>query len=118
MSTQSLPSLGPYTWVSADTTRGRYRLAVYGAFNAFGLIGSEHNGIVVLDNVDMCVVADRLFQQDSGYFGPSASQMKALQTMLTCSPREFCNIVNSSGRNRHTIHTDSVAPAAAAFNLV
>lgn len=113
MSIQSLPSLGPYTWVSADTTRGRYRLAVYGAFNAFGLIGSEHNGIVVLDNVDMCVVADRLFEQDSGYFGPSSGQMKALQTMLTCSPREFCNIINSSGRNRHTIYPDSVAPANA-----
>jgi hypothetical protein len=117
MSIQSLPSVGPYTWVSKDVTRGRYRLVVYGAFNAFGLIGSEHNGIAVLDNVDMCVVADKLFCADSGYFGPSASQMRGLQHLLTCSPKDFCNTINSSGRNRHTIHTDSVAPAAAAFEL-
>lgn len=112
MSIQHLPSVGPYTWVSADVTRGRYRLVVYGAFNAFGLIGSEKNGIAILDNVDRCVVADELFKADSGYFGPSSTQIRALQNMLECKPKDFCNIVNSSGRNRHNIYPDSVAPAA------
>lgn len=111
MNTTRLPSVGPYTFVSADVTRGRYRLVVYGAYNAFGLIGSEKNGIAVLDNEARCVVADELFIADSGYFGPGKAQTRGLRTLLTCSPKDFCNIINSSGRNRHSIEPSSVAPA-------
>lgn len=118
MNATHLPSVGPYTFVSADVTRGRYRLVVYGAFNAFGLIGSEKNGIAVLDNEDRCVVADELFIADSGYFGPSKAQAEGLRRLLTCSPTDFCNIINSSGRNRHNITPDTVAPAKPAFELV
>jgi hypothetical protein len=118
MNATILPSVGPYTFVSADVTRGRYRLVVYGAYNAFGLIGSEKNGIAVLDDEDRCVVADELFIADSGYFGPSKAQVEGLRRLLTCSPKDFCKIVNSSGRNRHDITPDTVAPAKPAFELV
>lgn len=111
MSVLSNPRIGPYMGVTRDVTRGRYRLAVYGAFNAFGLIGSEHNGIVVLDNDAMCVVADRLFQQDSGYFGPSKQQLDALQFLQTCTADQFCAVINESGRNRHDIDPSTVEAA-------
>lgn len=118
MNATTLPSVGPYTFVSADVTRGRYRLVVYGAYNAFGLIGSEKNGIAVLDNEARCVVADELFIADSGYFGPNKAQTRGLRTLLTCSPKEFCDIVNNSGRNRHDIKPSTVPAAKPAFELV
>lgn len=111
MSILSNPRVGPYMGVSHDVTRGRYRLMVYGAYNAFGLIGSEHNGIAVLDNQDMCVVADRLFQQDSGYYGPSQRQLDALRFLQTCTPDQFCAAINESGRNRHDVTADTVEAA-------
>lgn len=107
----SLPSVGPYVGVSRDVKRGRYRILVYGAFNACGLIGSEHNGICVLDDQDMQVVADRLAQVGSGYHGPSPLQIKAFEHLLTCSPQKFADYINRSGRNRLEIDADTVPPA-------
>lgn len=106
----SLPSVGPYVGVSADVKRGRYRLLLSGAYNACGLIGSEYNGIVVLDDQELQVVADRLFCADSGYFGPSDAQRIAFRRLLTCSPEQFADIINGSGRNRLTIRPEDVPP--------
>jgi hypothetical protein len=103
--------------VSRDVSRGRYRLVVYGAFNAFGLIGSEKNGIAVLDDEDRCVVADELFKEDSGYFGPSKAQLRGLLHLMTCDAKSFANIVNSSGRNRHSIDASTVAKAEPLFTV-
>jgi hypothetical protein len=45
MDIMSLPSEGPYVGISRDQIvkkgKNRYRLLLYGAYNAFGLIGSE-----------------------------------------------------------------------------
>jgi hypothetical protein len=109
--THASKNIGPYTWVSRDEHRGRYRIALYGAFNAYGLIGSEHNGIAVFDDEDKRVVADQLFQADSGYFGPSWDQQKGFDTLMKCSPKEFAAIINNSGRNRYEISASSVAKA-------
>lgn len=107
----SLPRVGPYIGVSRDVSRGRYRLLVYGAYNACGLIGSEHNGICVLDDQDMQVVADRLAQVSSGYHGPSPLQIRALEHLLTCSPEKFAHYINESGRNRFDIDPSTVTAA-------
>ena len=50
-------------------------MLVCGAYNAFGLIGPEHNGIVILDEDNLCVVLDRHAEQQTGYFGPSNGQL-------------------------------------------
>lgn len=107
----SLPSVGPYVGVSRDAKRGRYRILVYGAYNACGLIGSEHNGICVLDDEDLQVVADRLAQVSSGYYGPAALQIKAFEHLLTCSPQKFADYINRSGRNRFEIDPATVPTA-------
>lgn len=112
MSIMSLPNVGPYVGVSRDVRRGRYRILVYGAYNACGLIGSEHNGICVLDDQRMQVVADRMVQISSGYHGPSQMQLTALEHMLTCSSEKFANYINSSGRNRYDIDPGTVPPPA------
>lgn len=107
----SLLRVGPYVGVSRDVKRGRYRILVYGAYNAMGLIGSEHNGICVLDDQDLRVVADRLAQVSSGYYGPSPLQIKAFEHLLTCSPQKFADYINRSGRNRFDIDPATVPSA-------
>jgi len=56
--------------------KGRYTyvIGIAGAYNAFGLIGSEHNGIFVLNDTNKTVVLDRHCPIASGYCGPSQSQ--------------------------------------------
>ena len=101
-------NVGPYTSVSRDETRGNYRILLYGAFNAFGLIGSEYNGICVLDEKNRAVVADNICCEDSGYFGPSKAQVAAFEKMLKCNKKEFVKIVNSAPRLRYPIAPDSI----------
>jgi hypothetical protein len=64
----------PYEYVQFDASvEAGYRLIVYGAFNA-GIIGSEHNGIALLDNRRKEVVADRVMCETSGWGGMSIRQ--------------------------------------------
>ena len=103
--TQLTPTLGPYMGILRDEKRGRYRLALYCAYNAGGLIGSEYNGIVVLDDTNKCVVADNL-----GVGLPQSDQTSLMSYMLKCSPKEFAKFINDAPRARFTITPNEVTP--------
>ena len=101
--TQLTPRLGPYMGILRDEKRGRYQLALYCAYNAGGLIGSEYNGIVVLDDKDRCVVVDNLAVGE-----PQWRQAALLDSMIKCSPEQFAHTVNSASRARLHITPDEV----------
>jgi hypothetical protein len=63
-----------------------------GARNA-GIIGSEDNGIVVLDDDNQCVMLDNHMQMNSGYFGPDAkvqTELSRIKHMDWPAFAEFC----------------------------
>lgn len=99
--------VGPFVGVCADQVRtfpnGRsFRVLVYGAYDAFGLIGPEKNGIAVLDEDNRSVLCDELGIAPSGYHGPSAEQM-ALFHRMTSAEFSFADLqalVNESPRAR------------------
>lgn len=100
-------TVGPFVGVAADAVRtfpnGRkFRFIVYGAYNAFGLIGPEKNGVAVLDETDPAVVCDELGRIDSGYHGPAASQMALFKKMTSeeFSFADLAQMVNASPRAR------------------
>lgn len=101
-------SVGPYTGVSLDVTRafrgkGKYRFVLYGAYNAYGLIGSEKNGIAVLDEQQKAVLCDELEKADSGYFGPSSEQLQAFEQLQRMPWKEFQALINGHSRARYAI---------------
>lgn len=110
-SRQWLPDVGPYTFVSREATvnknagksRRSFRIIIYGAYNAMGLIGSECNGIAILDNDSMRVLCDEIMKQPSGYFGPSHGQVQVFERLLKMKWADFQSFVNASRRNRYTI---------------
>jgi hypothetical protein len=89
--------------ISRDEKRGRYRLALYNAYNACGLIGTEYNGIVVLDDKDRCVVVDNLAVGE-----PQSDQTSIMSYLLKCSAKDFAKLVNDAPRARFTITPDEV----------
>lgn len=104
----SLPSVGPYTWVSRDVTRtdkgrGSFRFLVYGALNAHGLIGSEFNGIAILDEDKKAVLCDHIQKTDTGYFGPTARQLETLVELVSMPWPEFVEFVNQHPRTRYPL---------------
>ena len=104
-------TVGPYMGISRDETvtfktddgPRTFRLLLSGAYNAMGLIGSEVNGIVVLDEDKMNVLADCIWPESTGYYGPSDSQQVAFDMMKAMTWEEFRQTINKCERNRYTI---------------
>ena len=70
-----------------------YVIGIAGAYDAFGLIGPEHNGLFVLDDDAKRVVLDRHMPIASGYHGPSAEQwaeFKRVAKMPAAQFKAFC----------------------------
>ena len=77
-----------------------FRVITYQAYNAMGLIGSESNGIAILDEDKKCVVSDEIERQDSGYFGASAAQRELMDKILAMDAKAFIAFVDASPRLR------------------
>jgi hypothetical protein len=100
-------TVGPYVGVAGDKVikfdnSRSFRVLLYGAYNALGLIGSEYNGIAVLDEDNKTVVADNIEVADSGYFGPTAAQKALFDTMTGAnfSFQDLQTLVNNAPRAR------------------
>lgn len=102
------PSIGPYMGVTRDKRitfkNGRnFRVIVYGAFNAFGLIGPEKNGVAVLDEDSKQVLCDEISLESSGYFGPSNNQLATFEELTESTWTAFKKRINGHKRARYAI---------------
>jgi hypothetical protein len=77
-----------------------YLVGIAGAYDASGLIGSEHNGCFVLDDTNKRVIFDRDTPQASGYYGPSQAQRDRLKELMTCSQKAFLAELTNNARSR------------------
>lgn len=97
--------VGQYLYADGAITRRtikgtEYVIGIAGAYDAFGLIGSEHNGIFVLNDTDKCVVLDRHEPTSSGYSGPSAGQRAEFDRIRKLSAKAFIDFIHSHPRSR------------------
>lgn len=110
--------VGPYEAISHDFVRSDgYRILLSGAYNASGLIGSEYNGIVVLDEEAKQVVTSCVGRKNSGWYGenggPSSEQVRLFNTLKSAGPVEFAALVNDLGSARARV---VIEPRAEAFS--
>jgi hypothetical protein len=100
-------NVSPFTGVEFDQTitlNGRtFRVLTYQAYNAFGLIGPEKNGIAILNDDDRDVVMDEHFRQSSGYFGVGAKVVAEAKRICAMGWEEFQALCNNSPRSRYAI---------------
>lgn len=103
-------SIGPYTGVTHDRTKtypnGRtLRLLAYEAYNANGLIGSEYNGVAILDEDRLTVICDNIgvkrgiVARDPQIFS-SMSSDEVFQAVVDMEWDELALIVANSDRAR------------------
>lgn len=75
-----------------------------GAYNAYGLIGPEMNGIVVLNDTYKAVVADRICEEPygwyGGYGGPSEAQIARFNLLATMPEDALVEYIRSHKRYR------------------
>lgn len=98
---------GPYERVTKHMVRTfdnrrSFKIFIYGAYNAMGLIGSEHNGIGVLDEDNLKVVCDEICNQTfECHHGMIDDTYKRMTEDMSWD--EFQALVNSSSRLRNSI---------------
>lgn len=96
---------GPYLhasdarWTKAFPGGRRFAVLIAGAYDA-GIIGPEHNGIVVLDEDNRSVVLDRHCEEQSGYGGPSPAQYREARRILSMPWEEFLEFCTEHPRYR------------------
>jgi hypothetical protein len=103
--------VGQYVGIAADIRRGKFRIIVYGALDAFGLIGPERNGVAILDEENRTVIADEIEHAETGYFGPSDAQLSRARWLAEANPEAVACFLNACGRNRRKIFAEELAPA-------
>ena len=101
-------NVGPYTGVQFDRVRkyenGRsLRILTYQAFNAMGLIGSECNGVAILDEDNKQVLTDELAIGPSGYNGVTRTAWDLAWKLYTGTWDEVKAAVNASHRCREEL---------------
>jgi len=79
-----------------------YTVGVASAYNAFGLIGPEHNGVFVLDETDKQVCMDRHAEISSGYYGPAREQLAEQARVAALPDAEFLTFIRTHPRSRFT----------------
>jgi hypothetical protein len=80
-----------------------FRIITYQAYNAFGLIGSECNGVAVLDEDQHRVLCDEIGKESTGYFGVSQEQVKTAKWLASIKWGEFKHFINNHPRARYKI---------------
>jgi len=99
-----MPDVKPYTFVVRDEMLafgpGNYRILLYRAFDALGVIGTEYNGIVVLDETKRAVIVDDVARCDSGYSVPTMEQDILWSWLLKMDWETFRAWVNNQSPER------------------
>lgn len=78
----------------------KFLVLIAGAYDALGLIGSEHNGIAVLDVDNENVVLDRHMPIGSGATGPSLGQRREMARIMDMDWKTFTAFIRSHPRYR------------------
>lgn len=73
----------------------KFIVGVSTALNAMGLIGTEYNGLFILDDTNKRVVLDQHKRGASGGFGPSAEQLAALDEVMALSKKDFLAFIKA-----------------------
>jgi len=114
-------SIGQYTMVSRDETLKfgdrTFRVVLYGAYNAHGLIGTENNGIAVLDEDNVQVVLDGHFCEETGAYGATESQVCEWRRICGMGAEEFVEFCNSHDTSREPISLEIKVRKRPSFNV-
>ena len=92
--------VGPFMGVDFDKTVTHgdrtFRVITYQAYNALGLIGSENNGVAILDEDKKEVIIDMIAVSHSGYYGVTTKQNEEAERIAGLSWESLVELVNSS----------------------
>ncbi len=102
--------IGPYHYADgaiqdieldkSDGSKRHFKLVIAGAYNAYGLIGSECNGILILDDDNKLVILDEHARADSGYYGPTNHQIDEFEKLCKMDYEQFMAFCRSHPRSR------------------
>lgn len=99
-----LPDVGQFNFVWADKTvsfgKMKFRVVGYCAYNAFGMIGTENNGIAILNENEKTVVTDSIHCCPT-YMEALPSQRAMFLAICDLNENDFKEACVHLGRSRY-----------------
>lgn len=99
------PCVGPYCGVFEDRTfktgGATFRILAHRCYNAFGLFGSEYNGIALLNEDEKNVVFDQHLVSASGYSMPMRIIKEEVDRICGLSSEELRDFIDKHPRSRY-----------------
>ena len=108
-----IPVGHPYKYIAMCCTRVldingedvKIYIMLSGAYDAYGLIGPEMNGIAILNDTHKAVVLDMEAQETSGWYpgfsGPSQRQIAQFEALAAMPDDDLVDWIRSHERYRH-----------------
>jgi len=97
--------IGPFMYADGALRRRTvdgvdYLVGIAGAYNAFGLIGTERNGLFVLDDTHKRVLLDEHMPKAYGGHGPTQNQWSELGKLMRMPGEAFLAFIATNPRYR------------------
>jgi len=95
--------VGPYLTfkhANKECYGNSYIVGIAYAFDAYGLIGPEHNGIFVLDDTHKEVVLDRHSESIAFRTAPTTTQLDEFKRIMKMNQDEFIIFIQQNPRSR------------------
>lgn len=103
------PTHEPQERIIGDVT---FKIGISTALNAFGLIGTEYNGIFIVDDTNKAVVLDNHVMGTSGGFGPYPKQIAEFDRLLALSDVDFLAFIKGHPNLRPYVYLPEILPVA------
>lgn len=100
------PNLNPMMYIAKMAqldfgVKGMFTVAIHGGYNAMGLIGTEANGLCILqDGPNPRVVLDRHQCTESGMDTPTKQQLSTFDEIVASDWAVFRDFINNHERSR------------------
>jgi hypothetical protein len=106
-------NINPYMYVTKDKTVDygngeKLRFIVYGAYNAYGLIGTENNGIAILNEKRRDVLVDEISRMHSWVYNIENIQtpkvlVDEFERLTSMTYADICEFINNHPRARYSL---------------
>lgn len=97
------PVVGPFHDVRLDEIKQvgglNFRVVLYGAYSADGLLSNSSNGVGILSEEQAQVVCDQIAQ---GLRFPTEDQVAEFRKIMEMTDKEFVEMINTNPRSRLT----------------
>lgn len=94
---ESLASMPPFMWVERHERVGDLGVIAFGAYNIFGLIGTEKGGVAIVHEDKKFVIATKDFPHDPAARAEEVKRLLVSKALKERAPQRIMDALGAAG---------------------